>query len=336
MGKSNLEKVNEELDKIIFDDEPLFLDDFSFERFLCEIVLKNGKKFNLDNDEMYLNTYKTKSKLAISNSLEIAHDFFCLINEKYGEEFNKSIANGLFIFEKRVDDSEKSCYDFDLDHEFIRIKYYNSIEDVYEIVHEFMHYLNNGANKATNVSGYYTEAFSSFIEIVLTDFLVSSYPMYSKDALKMNRACFMSLYETCIKNKILYEMIESKLDGKEINAYELTEIVKKVNTFCDSEEIIEAALDEVVDEVIIDSESSFNNAIRYSIAFPLATRMYKLYNEKDGKKYITELNDYLFKLDFISFLNCLDLDSDEEKFNISSESLKELEKDYQKVLKKIW
>lgn len=236
----NLNIINENLNELIFDGEPLFDENIYLENILCDTILlaKYPKDANLKNDDQI---YKCKNKISLEQVIKICKDFLSTINPKYVIEFDSLIKNNVFEFIKTDDIYQNSSAEFTAETSIIKIYLFGNINDAFTIVHEFMHYTNSRYELATEVTSYYTEAFSNFIELLMTDYIFKYYPKYKKDSLKIKRSIFISIYEKNIETKVVIELIKKKINGLNINSYQIFDIIKDINSSCNNPDLIEVA-----------------------------------------------------------------------------------------------
>lgn len=330
----NLNIINENLNELIFDGEPLFDEDIYLENILCDTILSSRypKDENLRNDEQ---VYKCKNKISLEHSIEICKKFLNSINPKYVIVFDSLINNNIFQFIKTDDIYQNSSADFTDEEAIIKVYLLGNINDVFTIVHEFMHYTNSRYELATEVTSYYTEAFSNFIELLMTDYIIENYPKYKKDALKIKRSIFVSIYEKNIETKVVIELIKKKNKGIIIGPYQIFDLIKDINFFCPDLELIKTALEQTADTLVEDAEGAYLLNVRDTLGIVLGCYMYELSKNKNSFKEIFELNDNLNNFYYDEVLTYLGLEMRED-FTLTDESSKKLIKSYKNELKKLW
>lgn len=331
---SNLNIINENLDKLVFDGEPLFEDNIYLEKILCDLILTNRypNDLNIKNDDQI---YECRNKISLEQSIKMCRAFLENINHKYALIFDSLIENNKIFFEKTNDVYQSSYTDFTSENEFIKIYLLNNINDPVTMAHEFMHYINFGDLLATEVTSYYTEAFSNFIELVMIDYIVNNYPKYKKDALKVKRSIFISIYEKNIQTKVVLELIKKKIRGLTISSYDVLELIKEINSFCSDLNLIEIELKKIIDLLLEDAEGAYILSTRDTIGLVLGCYMYELSKNKYFYKQIFELNDNLHEFYYDEVLIYLGLELDENLL-LSDESSQKLIKSYKNELKKLW
>jgi len=328
----NLNVINENLDKLVFDGIPLYDEDIYLENVLCDTLLTSGNPNDLNikyNDQVY----ECKNKISKEKALEMCREFLENIDHKYTLTFEKLIKNNKIQFIKTKDFYENSYFDFTGEEEFIKVYLLGNINDVLTILHEFMHYTNSML--ATEVTSYYTEAFSNFIELLAVDYIIENHPKYEKDALKIKRSIFVSIYEKNIETKIVIELLKKKIKGLNLSSYDIFELVKDINVFCDNLNLIEEALEQTLDSLYDDSEKEYISSTRDTIGLVLGCYMYQLSKNKKLYKEIFGLNDNLNKFYYDEVLTYLGLDI-KDGFMLTEESIKILTKSYKDELKKLW
>lgn len=330
----NLNIINENLNELIFDGEPLFDEDIYLENILCDTILSSRypKDENLRNDEQ---VYKCKNKISLEHSIEICKKFLNSINPKYVIVFDSLINNNIFQFIKTDDIYQNSSADFTDEEAIIKVYLLGNINDVFTIIHEFMHYTNSRYELATEVTSYYTGAFSNFIELLMTDYIIENYPKYKKDALKIKRSIFVSIYEKNIETKVVIELIKKKNNGIIISSYQIFDLIKDINFFCPDLELIKTALEQTADTLVEDAEGAYLLNVRDTLGIVLGCYMYELSKNKNSFKEIFELNDNLNNFYYDEVLTYLDLEMSED-FTLTDESSKKLIKSYKNQIKNLW
>jgi len=335
MEQIDYELLNKRLEHFLFDGFPVFEEDFAFEERLCNIILFNGLSY--DCRETKEEIYKTKNKISYDKVISYNLEFFRSIDFKYYEKLHELLDKLLISFEKTDDLDANSNINLITD-EF-KVMLLNTPKDVLCLGHEFMHYLNSRGEIDNNITSYYTEALSAYCEFLLVDFLIKKYPRYEKDLLKMKRNTYISLYEQNICTKIIIELLKKKNNGIIINTYEMTDIVANLYSFNIDIEIIDSALNELLEFIFDQDEEMLEDAYiisnRDTIALTLACYMYENYQNKE--KQIFELGDYLHNMKLKDVLLFLDLEPKPDcSFDLTEESYDKIEKSYKKCLKNLW
>lgn len=331
----NLKIINNNLDKLVFEGIPMFIEDITIENRMSDAILFSGyprNEYDINDENLYI----TKRKVCLSKAISIAKTFLKMINDEYCLLFEELIKNNKFEFIKTIDIHESSMFCAQDGKDIIKIYTLGNIQDVFSIVHEFMHYTNARHEVLNEVSSYYTEAISNFIELLLTDYLIDNFPNYKKDALKTKRSIYISLYERNIETKILIELIKLKIDGKTISKYDVFNIIKLINCYCPNLSLIEEALNKTIELILEDAEDTFIVTSRDTIGIVLGSYMYELSKNKHFFKEIFELNDNLNKFYCAEVLTYLNLDLKENVFDLTNDSYGMIFKSYKKQLKNIW
>ena len=323
--------INEELEKFIYFDEPLYEEDLVFDHRFCDILYEN----NYTNPSYFKSSGlgKKKSRIGLEKTKEIAINFFDSINPKYRKKLEDALDNGIVEFEK-AKLGEKSYFE-NFPYPKCKVYFDNTIADVFNLVHEFMHYLNTNDQEVTVVTQFYTESFSTFIELMVCDYILENYSKYAKDSLKMRRELFESLYQNNLKLKLMLGFIDVKLTGKEINSYTLKEILEQFDYDKIPVDLIKDLFDEFICELMEDIEEAHSKYVGYTVGMILGCKMYDLARNEKHKNEIFDISDNLYMLYANGVLNALGLECEEE-LKLGENSYKELEKIYISQLKKLW
>lgn len=211
MKKIDYELLNQKLDIFTYDNYPVFENDILFEERLCDIILSHKLPINFESKTKE-ELYETKTKLSYNKMVLLSLDFLSTINSSYVLKLQELIDGNLINF-KKTDSLDELSYVNILEDE-IKVALLGKFEDALCLNHEFMHYINSRSELANNVTSYYTECFSNLIEFMVIDYINKYYPKYKKDAMKMKKNIFISLYECNIVTKILTQFIHKKIDVK--------------------------------------------------------------------------------------------------------------------------
>jgi oligoendopeptidase F len=170
------DELNYKLNKYVFDTFPLFQDDFALEEKFLDISVSEYYKFT---NFLKKDPYQMKKKLSVDSSIDIVLKFFFQLDKNYGELFKECLDKNMIYLNESKGNDENSYFQDDGEEKSINIFLYHSIVDVFSLAHEFMHFTND-LDCADSTGSYFTEVFSSYIELLLSDFLIKNYPEYKK------------------------------------------------------------------------------------------------------------------------------------------------------------
>lgn len=333
MDKDTCKIIDEQLERFIYYDDPIYEEDLMFDHKLCEMLYEN--KYITHGYYNSKSNAKTKMRVGLETSKEIALNFFGSIKPIYRKKLMMAMRKGIIEFRKR-DLEERSYFEFDDEKSKTVVYFDSSIEDVFEIVHEFMHYLNSNDEVVTIVTKFYTESFSTFVELMVCDYIVENYPKYEKDAYKMRRSLFESLYQNNLKLKIMLSLIDKKMNGSEVNSYMLAQVLGEFDYNKIPLELVLELLYEFIEEVKgEDIEDVYSRYLGYTVGMFLGCKMYDIAKDEKHSKQIFELSDNLYRFYADEVLTALDLEY-KEGFQLEEDGYKELEKIYINQLKKLW
>lgn len=333
MSKQDYTYIDRELEKFIYCDEPIYEEDLIFDRRLCEMLYEN--KYITHGYYNSKSSAKTKMRVGLDTSKEIALNFFGSINPIYRKKLMTAMRKGIIEFRKR-NSEECSYFEFEDNNSKSVVYIDNSIEDVFEIVHEFMHYLNSNDEVVTIVTKFYTESFSTFVELMVCDYIVENYAKYAKDALKMRRNLFESLYQNNLKLKFMLSLIDQKMQGKEVNSYTVAQTLGEFDYNKIPLELVLELFYEFIDEITTeDVENVYSRYLGYTVGMFLGCKMYDIAKDEKHRKEVFDISDNLYKFYADEVLRVLDLEC-KDGLNLEEDGYKELEKIYIRQLKKLW
>jgi len=330
--KQDYKIIDEELEKFIYCENPIYEEDLIFDHRLCDMLYEN--KYVTNGYFSGKSAVKTKTRLGLETTKEIALNFFESIKPSYREKLEQAIESGTIEFRKR-EARECSYFEFDDNKNKTIVYLNNDVEDVYSLVHEFMHCLNSNEEVVTVVTKFYTESFSTFIELMLCDYITENYPKYEKDSLKMRRNLFESLYQNNIKLKFILNFVDMKMSGKEVNSFM---VAKTLGEFDYSKVPLELVIDlfyEFIDEIKIDIEDAYSKYLGYTVGMFLGCKMYDIAKNKKRQKEIFDISDNLYMFYANEVLAVLDLEC-RENLDLEEDGYEELERIYIKQLKRLW
>ena len=328
MNKQEYRILNQKIDTFLYEDYPVFEDDFLFEERLCNIIIENLYPMNNKNKVLFV----PKKKISIKQMINYGDEFLKILNSEYSTSFNQILEEKQMRFEIT---GEKSYFD-SIDNSF-QIRMYNNISDVFTIVHEFLHSTNTKEELLNPTTSYYTECFSILGEFLVKDYLSEKYIQYRKDAQKVQKNNFISIYQDNLCFKVILEILKKKINGIEISEYQIFDIMNILYQYQPDLNLIKIILDEIISEILeVDNKYSFEDAYtihaRNTVGLILASYMYEL-KDKD----IWNLNDHLYQLEVADVISYLNLEFNSERaFDLTEDSYKKLEKSYKDNLKRLW
>lgn len=328
LNKQEYRILNQKIDTFLYEDYPVFEDDFLFEERLCNIIIENLYPMNNKNKVLFV----PKKKISIKQMINYGDEFLKILNSEYSTSFNQILEEKQMRFEIT---GEKSYFD-SIDNSF-QIRMYNNISDVFTIVHEFLHSTNTKEELLNPTTSYYTECFSILGEFLVKDYLSEKYIQYRKDAQKVQKNNFISIYQDNLCFKVILEILKKKINGIEISEYQIFDIMNILYQYQPDLNLIKIILDEIISEILeVDNKYSFEDAYtihaRNTVGLILASYMYEL-KDKD----IWNLNDHLYQLEVADVISYLNLEFNSERaFDLTEDSYKKLEKSYKDNLKRLW
>lgn len=327
LNKQEYRILNQKIETFLYEDYPVFEDDFLFEERLCNIIIENLYPMNHKNKVLFV----PKKKISKKQVINYGDDFLKILNSEYSTSFNQILEEKQMRFEIT---GEKSYFD-SIDNSF-QIRMYNNISDVFTIVHEFLHSTNTKEELLNPTTSYYTECFSILGEFLVKDYLSEKYIQYRKDTQKVQKNNFISIYQDNLCLKVILEMLKKKIKGSEINEYQIFDIMNTIYQHQPNIEFIQTIFDEVVSEILDDDKYSFEDTyishVRNTVGIIFASYMYEL-KDKD----IWNLNDHLYQLEVADVISYLNLEFNSERaFDLTEDSYKKLEKSYKDNLKRLW
>lgn len=331
LTKDEYNTLNKKIDIFLYEDYPVFEDDFLFEERLCNIIIENLYPINQGHDILF----KPQKKLGHNKMIEYGIEILKTIDLEYVLSFNEILKEGRMKFDCRHGEDEKSY--FDSQKNLFHIQIINNLSDVFTIIHEFIHFTNTKEELLNSTTSYYTECFSIFSELLVKDYFDKKYPQYRNDIQKIQRNNFINLYQDNLCLKAILEILKKKINGIEISEYQIFDIMNILYQYQPDLNLIKIVLDEIISEILEDDNKySFEDAYtihaRNTVGLILACYMNEL---KD--KNIWDLNNHLYQLSVANVLSYLNLNFNPEKeFDLTEESYKRLEKSYKNNLKRLW
>lgn len=330
LTKEEYDILNQKIDVFLYEDYPVFEDDFLFEERLCNIIIENLYPINQGHEVLY----HSKLTLGQNKSVEYSLEILKMFRDKYSKYLQDILEDNQIIFEQGKDIDDKSY--FDSRTSIIHMKMCQNISDVLTLIHEFIHFTNTRKEYINSTTSYYTECFSIFSELLAKDYIVKKYPKYEKDVLKEHKNNFITLYQDNICLKVILELLKKKINGIQINQYELHEIMETIYQYQPDPELINTIFDTVISEVLEEDQYSFEDTYilhtRNTVGLVLACYMYEM-----KKNDIWNLNDILYQMNTNQVLTYLNLEFNKDKvFDLTEESYKNLEKSYKNSLKNLW
>lgn len=308
----NIDVINEAVFNTIINFDIRDINDLYNIRRFTEIINNHSKSIRSTKYKTKINNEKVKSYVK---------DFLGKLNINYKEEFeyikdnitySKTLDNSLFKNETRQ----------------IYLLNNNLFSDIYDLTHEFTHFLAL-PNKSMNDTSYlFGEATSLFSEFILEDYLLSKRNLGEykiENIRKLN-----SIY---INNQIVdvqLKLIETFLDNGGIFKEDIESIFKNYNysDIC----IIKDSLFDVIEKYeCLDIDES----LRYSVGYVVACYMYdriKIYGYKEFMELVENMDNY----EIDEFLNYLDLELEDTIYlRLTDKSYQKLEESFKKKIKRI-
>lgn len=339
MKKIDYSELNRKLDIFIYDGYPVFEDDFLFEERLCNIILENLYPINRSKKREHGILFDAKRKMSQDKMIQYSLEFLKEIDPDYSKLLNQVLEEKRIIIEPLKDIYDTSFMNSKKN--LIYLKTSQNISDALTMAHELMHYVNMRNEISNPVASYYTESFSFLTELLMIDYIKKQHHNYYKDVLSSKRNNFIALYEDNVCLKIILELMKRKIAGKEINTYEMFEIVKLLDAYSISFPLIDADLEEVIDSILDEDDFSCEDNYlihaRNTVGTILSCYMYEMIKNKKDEQEIFDLNNCLNIFSVYDVLRYLNLEFKPDTiFDLTEDSYKNLEHSYQKVLKSLW
>lgn len=273
----------------------------------CMNIINNNCK------SMKSTSYKIKySEKKIKN---ISKSFFININIDYLEKFEKS---RIYFFDK-VNPI------FDINNQVILLSKTKYLDGVFDLTHEFTHYLSM-PNKNINDTNYlYCETLSLLSEILLSDYL-KDYKESKVEMIRKYNSIFFNNEVLDVETKLILDFLKYGSVYKDSIENIFSKYSKQERIYI-TNYLIEFIKDNEYLDIV---ESS-----RYTTGYILAIYLYER-SKINGYKEFIDLIDNMNNLEIKEFFSYLDLELEEENYiKLKKESVKKLELNYKNVLKDI-
>lgn len=312
---NNVDIINEAVFNTIIDlDIRSFCDVYNINRFI-EIINNHPKSIR--------STFY-KIKITNKNTKEYVKSFLSSIHESYKEKFEEKELD--INFKKRTDVMEEAI--FGTKNKIIYIPCDYKISDIYDLTHEFIHYLSIKEEKMNDTLYYFCESLSLFSEFLLEDHLLST---KNNGEYKIeNIRKYDGIYVNNRIIKVELDLIRIFLENGCIYKEDIEQIFKNYS------------VDEVyfIIEYLFYTIEKYNGldfiiSSRYSTGYVIACYMYERI-KKYGYNEFIELIENMYKFEIDEFLNYLDLElEDVDYLRLTEDSYKKLEESYVKKIKRI-
>jgi len=312
-----INKLNEIL-KNDFNESPYKLEEFVFVESLVNIILSNKVKIK----QVY---YHSSMDLLAS----IAHsiEFIKSIDHRYSDMVREIIFSDSLNFITKHNDDKLSCVSLLNDKKIIDFYVRNTIEDSYTITHECFHFINlDLIHYSTNWS-LITETISMTAEGLQKEYFKSR---KFKDYRNNDINTFYA-----VKYKAVQLDFEIKLMKYYLKHKEVDDIF--INSILDNNKFYMECIMDDINNVIISEQLQFYKHQGYIIGGLLSSLLVnKIINNPDDINMLIELNDNCNNCSFVDTLEYLGLKViDKDNIILSDDSIKLLEKEYQKRLSKL-
>lgn len=311
----NIDIINDAVLSTIIDCDIRSFDDvYNMNRFI-EIINNHPK--NVRSTE-----YKTK--ITNEDTKEIVKLFLKNIHENYKEKFETTEEN--IKFKKRTDIMEEAI--FKAKNKVIYIPYDCKISDIYDLTHEFTHYLSIKEEKMNDTLYVFCESLSLLSEFLIEDYLLSNKEIGEYKIENIRK--YDGVYDNNCIIKVEIDLINTFLKYGGIYKEDLEQIFKNYSVG-ELRFIIEYLFYTI--EKYNELDISFS--ARYSIGYVIACYMYGRINIYGYNEFI-ELIESMYKLEINEFLNYLDLEVEDVNYlRLTEDSYKKLEKNYVNKIKRI-
>jgi hypothetical protein len=285
-------------------------------------------------------TYETLPTVDLNRSIQLADDFFKQGTSKYKDLFYSCLQlneNGKYKVQfNQVDSLKDNKSNVDKNSGIERVDYNNSLDDVFNIVHETTHFYSL-QKVSNNITPYFAEVPTITMEFLLADYLKRN-GFKEEDISKIIHNRFLD----SLKGAAYALASKELLDLYYKNNGELTkDIMNKYVNSCDVTDVnnlvIINYLKIVTDDIVDKKKLYFPFQQRYVIGVVLGANLY--YDIKDNTHNMKKLDElinicshsnYTVREDILKMKE-MGFPVDENGFNISNKNINELTKSYIKL-----
>ncbi len=255
------------------------------------------------------------------------YTFFKTLSEEYASYFENRLNDGTIIISKDFDNSQ-SYYDKIEHKRVIEIKFTNTIEDAFVMVHELLHDINLNPENNSPHRLLFTETISMLGELLFKKFLINN-SLFMKDNYKTIINSLISVNDMAITHSFELGMIKPFVSNGFVSISDLKDLY---NTTDDDTSYY------CIDYLMENDVLSIDYHQRYIVGELLSNYMYD--RIENNSKYICELidmNSIMNDVFFDEMISYLELDvKDDEYLILTDDSLDTLEKCYKKKVKSLY
>lgn len=302
------------------------------EKFVRETKIKDENSFNFIKNlidiferhynESYIANYK--KKISFNKNYRYSYQFLKAINPSYAEYLKKCKKDGTIeLLQMNKNDELAYCDCVDGEPK-IYLSLSDTLEDSYNLSHELIHATTLGED--TSITRHiFCEAFSYAIEELQRDYFEANTKIKEYTINRENT--LFDIKKICERLTIEQKLILKYLENGKIYINDILDIYNETK----NKRIVSNVFEKIIkrDDISIDIQQ------RYVIGYIFGCYMVdRIYQNENFNEFFT-LNENINNYSEAELIYSLDLSlTDEENFNLTSESYKKLEKSYQKRIQK--
>ncbi|HPF82917.1 MAG TPA: hypothetical protein PLV83_01955 [Bacilli bacterium] len=297
---------------------------------LCDIIINNYNFKNLKEKT------KFKKKMDLNKTIELSKQFLNTIKKEYAAKLNENIEYGKILFPEYDNVMELGYVEVDEhNNKIILVKLLNNIRDIFSLTHEEIHDVVYNVDSITDTSNILCEVPTILSELLLADYVKDK---MNKNELINYKKEFLQVYAfTALNFKLQFLLIDEVITNGYIDKISLANIVLKIIEICNDESLAFDILYRVR-ELSNEDMSFYFQDLRYINGIVLASYLHdKILNNPKLIKCFSGYNETYFDKSIPQVFKSIGLDVvDEDLLKISEDSYNELEKSFQKELKRVW